>query len=90
MRRTSAKCALYQPKNLFTDAHGEVKVNCWEAPTEIARWKEEHVRQYCIINSCLAWVTAVDCLAQILGDFLMSRPEGLKRMQVHLPDDGPF
>ena len=25
------------------DAHGEVKVNCWEAPTQIAKWKEEHV-----------------------------------------------
>lgn len=23
------------------DAHGEVKVNAWEAPTEVAKWKEE-------------------------------------------------
>lgn len=28
---------------LFADAHGEVKVNAWEAPTQIAKWKEEHV-----------------------------------------------
>lgn len=25
------------------DAHGEVKVNAWEAPTQIGKWKEEHV-----------------------------------------------
>lgn len=25
------------------DAHGEVKYNAWEKPTEIAKWKEEHI-----------------------------------------------
>lgn len=29
------------------DAHGEVKYNAWEKPTEIAKWKEEHVRVVC-------------------------------------------
>lgn len=29
---------------LRADAHGEVKVNAWEAPTQISQWKEEHVR----------------------------------------------
>ena len=32
------------PAALRADAHGEVKVNAWEAPTQISQWKEEHVR----------------------------------------------
>lgn len=28
----------------LADAHGEVKYNAWEKPTEVAKWKEEHVR----------------------------------------------
>ena len=28
---------------LPADAHGEVKYNCWEKPTEVAKWKEEHI-----------------------------------------------
>ena len=27
----------------LADPHGEVKLNCWEAPTNIAAWKEEHI-----------------------------------------------
>lgn len=23
--------------------HGDAKVNCWEQPTNISNWKEEHV-----------------------------------------------
>ncbi|KAL3151363.1 hypothetical protein ABBQ38_013193 [Trebouxia sp. C0009 RCD-2024] len=26
--------------------HGDAKVNCWEQPTNISNWKEEHVRNY--------------------------------------------
>jgi hypothetical protein len=36
--------------SLPADAHGELKLNCWEAPTNIAAWKEEHVRS---CHSCL-------------------------------------
>jgi len=28
-----------------------VKVNAWQAPTEVSKWKEEHVRPPC--RSCL-------------------------------------
>ena len=51
---------------LLADAHGDIKVNAWEAPTQISQWKEEHVRprtclrvtdqslQYCL--GCLCFV----------------------------------
>ncbi|KAK9810815.1 hypothetical protein WJX73_009563 [Symbiochloris irregularis] len=32
-----------QSRRSYADAHGEVKVNCWEAPTQINKWKEEHI-----------------------------------------------
>ena len=32
-----------RPPLTLADAHGEVKYNCWEKPTEVAKWKEEHV-----------------------------------------------
>ena len=52
-------------KLLLADAHGEVKVNAWEAPTQISAWKEEHVRPKlclqvidpsleCVLHSSLA------------------------------------
>eukprot|EP00887_Chlorella_sp_A99_P005036 scaffold4.g5036.t1 len=34
---------LLQRRGYAADPHGEVKVNAWEAPTEVAKWKEEHV-----------------------------------------------
>ncbi|KAI7842941.1 hypothetical protein COHA_003450 [Chlorella ohadii] len=34
---------LLQRRGMAADAHGEVKLNAWEAPTEIAKWKEEHI-----------------------------------------------
>jgi hypothetical protein len=32
-----------QYRGFAADAHGEVKLNCWDAPTNIAAWKEEHI-----------------------------------------------
>ena len=31
-------------RTFASDPHGPPKVNCWEAPTNIESWKEEHVR----------------------------------------------
>ena len=42
------------------DAHGEVKVNFWEAPTEVAKWKEEHV------STALLLRRASSCLGKLL------------------------
>ena len=33
------------------DTHGEVKYNAWEKPTEISKWKEEHVSR-CSKQGC--------------------------------------
>lgn len=32
-----------QSRGFAADAHGEAKVNCWQAPTNISAWKEEHI-----------------------------------------------
>ncbi|KAG7674889.1 hypothetical protein Ndes2526B_g07728 [Nannochloris sp. 'desiccata'] len=37
------RSASQQIRSMAGDAHGEVKYNAWEKPTEIAQWKEEHI-----------------------------------------------
>ena len=34
---------LYRSVVLCAVGHGDAKVNCWEQPTNISNWKEEHV-----------------------------------------------
>ncbi|PSC69939.1 hypothetical protein C2E20_6598 [Micractinium conductrix] len=41
--RGNPKNSLQQQRGMAGDAHGEVKYNCWEKPTEVAKWKEEHI-----------------------------------------------
>lgn len=38
-----SRTAMQQRRGMAGDAHGEVKYNAWEKPTEIAKWKEEHI-----------------------------------------------
>ena len=54
--QTSAFCAV--------DAHGEVKVNCWEAPTDFSKWKEEHVSH--LIEKCNDMQIHLDIVILIL------------------------
>eukprot|EP00884_Botryococcus_braunii_P012393 jgi/Botrbrau1/21154/Bobra.0061s0048.1 len=42
-RLTRRAGQLQQQRLMAADAHGEVKVNFWEAPTEVSKWKEEHI-----------------------------------------------
>lgn len=39
----SSRTGMQQRRGMAGDAHGEVKYNCWEKPTEVALWKEEHI-----------------------------------------------
>ena len=34
----------------FAVGHGDAKVNCWEQPTNISNWKEEHVRKSLVLE----------------------------------------
>jgi hypothetical protein len=45
------------------DAHGEVKVNCWEKPTQISEWKEEHI----VIAVLAAWGVTITSAMKIFG-----------------------
>lgn len=48
---------------LFPDAHGEVKYNCWEKPTSIAEWKEEHI----VIAVLAAWGVTISTAMKVFG-----------------------
>jgi len=54
--------ASYLP-NALADAHGEVKVNCWEKPTSISEWKEEHI----VIVVLAAWGVTITSAMKIFG-----------------------
>ena len=47
----------------IADAHGEVKYNCWEKPTQIAQWKEEHI----VIAVLAAWGITITSAMKIFG-----------------------
>ena len=47
----------------LADAHGEVKVNCWEKPTSISEWKEEHI----VIAVLAAWGVTITSAMKIFG-----------------------
>lgn len=44
------------------DAHGEVKYNCWEKPTQIAQWKEEHVCLAVLLSSLIDVLSINECM----------------------------
>mmetsp|Transcript_1679 Transcript_1679/g.5593 ORF Transcript_1679/g.5593 Transcript_1679/m.5593 type:complete len:84 (-) Transcript_1679:43-294(-) len=52
-----------QVRRYAADAHGEVKVNCWEKPTSIAEWKEEHI----VIAVLAAWGVTITSAMKIFG-----------------------
>ncbi|KAI8102029.1 hypothetical protein M9434_007089 [Picochlorum sp. BPE23] len=45
------------------DAHGEVKYNCWEKPTQIAEWKEEHI----VIAVLAGWGIGISTAFKVFG-----------------------
>lgn len=54
----------YYPGSFFgADAHGEVKYNCWEKPTQIAEWKEEHI----VIAVLATWGVTITSAMKIFG-----------------------
>lgn len=38
---------LIESRSATAVGHGDAKVNCWEQPTNISNWKEEHVSVCC-------------------------------------------
>eukprot|EP00891_Asterochloris_glomerata_P007735 jgi/Astpho2/7735/Aster-07577 len=45
------------------DAHGEVKLNAWEAPTSISKWKEEHI--VFLVLGC--WAAGITTAMKVFG-----------------------
>lgn len=50
-------------RTFAADAHGEVKYNCWEKPTQIAQWKEEHI----VIAVLATWGIVISSAMKIFG-----------------------
>eukprot|EP00889_Picochlorum_renovo_P005923 jgi/Picre1/32953/NNA_008280.t1 len=48
---------------MLPDAHGEVKYNCWEKPTQIAEWKEEHI----VIAVLAGWGIGISTALKVFG-----------------------
>ena len=53
----SDRCFRIQKFQYIVDAHGEVKYNAWEKPTQISKWKEEHVGW--VVLSDVNWVQQI-------------------------------
>lgn len=52
-----------RPPSPCTAAHGEVKFNAWEKPTEIAKWKEEHI-VFAVLGG---WAVTIYSATKIFG-----------------------
>ncbi|KAK2078193.1 hypothetical protein QBZ16_004061 [Prototheca wickerhamii] len=52
-----------QTRSFAADAHGEVKVNFWEAPTEVAKWKEEQT----VLVVLAGWGVTIYSAIKIFG-----------------------
>ncbi|KDD76994.1 hypothetical protein H632_c45p0 [Helicosporidium sp. ATCC 50920] len=50
-------------RSFASDAHGEVKVNFWQAPTEVAKWKEEQV----VLMVLAGWGVGIYSAVKIFG-----------------------
>ncbi|KAI3428518.1 hypothetical protein D9Q98_007341 [Chlorella vulgaris] len=50
-------------RGFAADAHGEVKYNAWEKPTQIAQWKEEHI-VFLVLGS---WIGGIYGATKIFG-----------------------
>ena len=60
-----------------TDAHGEQKVNFWQAPTDIPKWKEEQVlsvSKLSMYTICDRKLLTVSCISLLCCAFLCCMP----------------
>eukprot|EP00238_Polyblepharides_amylifera_P014913 CAMPEP_0196579452 /NCGR_PEP_ID=MMETSP1081-20130531/22009_1 /TAXON_ID=36882 /ORGANISM="Pyramimonas amylifera, Strain CCMP720" /LENGTH=79 /DNA_ID=CAMNT_0041899055 /DNA_START=75 /DNA_END=314 /DNA_ORIENTATION=- len=62
-RSVLTKGPLQQTRTFAADPHGPAKVNCWEAPTEIGNWKEEHI----VLVVLGAWAVGITSALKYFG-----------------------
>jgi hypothetical protein len=50
-------------RNMATDPNAPAKVNFWEAPTDVAKWKEEHI----VIAVLAGWGVVITGASKMFG-----------------------